>query len=121
MDKTLAQNGLPELTLVAEETIKVGGQSQVVKSACDKLATYSENLSGFITQLETQKAEIIADWDGAAKDTFDTEFPGLISEFKKVPGAIDSLKDWATDVMAGYDKVDTETKQKLNKILGGAQ
>ena len=117
MDASLAKNGLGEFTLPKATTDKLGVNTAKVKESISTLETKISSLKTLITNLDASGNDIIKDWEGDGKDTFKSEFPTFLTEFKEVPKSLKSLRDWTNDLLEGYGGIDSEIKEKLGDIF----
>ena len=118
MDTSLATNGLGEFTLPAANTDAVGVDTAKVNTVITNLEAKVTELTTLATDLETSGNEIMTGWEGAAKDQFSADYPAFLDAFGEVPKSIESLKAWTESVNTGYDKIDKEMEEKLQKALG---
>lgn len=102
----LASSGLGDFTLPKADTESRGTDPGKVDEACGTLTTESSDIHGFIDELETTKTKLLASWEGESADKFETQFPKLISVFEQIPTCVNSIATWASEVSAGYVKID---------------
>lgn len=102
----LATSGLGDFTLPKADTESRGTDSGKVDEACSTLTNESGRIGDFITDLETTKTQLLANWEGVSADKFETQFPKLISVFEQIPTCVNSIATWATEVSTQYIRID---------------
>lgn len=117
MDKSLATNGLPELSLDSMDTTNIGGDSTNVSRVCNQLNSLASETTSLIGRISAQGEQILSGWSGAAATEFSNAFPELLEAFKAVPGAVESISAWASSTMNSYVSNDADTAAQISSCL----
>lgn len=121
MDMSLAQNGLPELSLTGLATTEtVGGTKATVKRVCEELNDQASSMYQFADNLLATQEELCSNWDATAAGQLNSLFPNVIETFKSIKPCLESIAAWAQETSDSYVALDTETADAISKILGGA-
>ena len=106
MIQQLAASGLGELNIPSADIESLGTNSQIVSEACEILDAQSGDIESLIQELEINKAQLLANWEGQTAENFAQSFPKLIEAFREVPPAVKSVSTFAMEVCEGYLKLD---------------
>lgn len=102
----LAVSGLDEFTLPAADVESRGTNPTIVENACSELEAESANITGFISELDSTKTQLLLNWEGESADNFAGQFPKLIEAFGNIPTCVNSIAAWAEEVKDAYVKID---------------
>ena len=122
MNMSYVTNGLETRSFSGlANTDTVGGNPEIVKSATGQLREYADNMKSFSDNLLQREEEILKNWSGDSKDILQAQFPGLLETFEKIKPCLESIADWADEVINAYSKEDAELADTLTTLLGGAK
>lgn len=122
MDMSLAQNGLPELSLSGlATTATVGGTKATVERVVSELNDQAASMYQFADNLLDTQEGLCSNWDATAAGQLNSLFPGVIETFKNIKPCLESIAAWAKETSDNYVNEDTATSEAISKILGGAQ
>lgn len=102
----LATSGLDSFELSTADVESRGTNPQIVESASSALRSESTSIGNFVSELETTKSQLLANWKGESATKFETNFPKLIQAFEQIPKCVTSIADWAEEVKDAYVKID---------------
>lgn len=102
----LATSGLDDFTLPAADVESRGTNPTIVENACSELEAESAKITGFISELDSTKTQLLLSWEGESADKFAANFPKLIEAFQDIPKCVNSIAAWAEEVKDAYVKID---------------
>jgi WXG100 family type VII secretion target len=105
--ETLASNGLGTWTVPVADTESLGTDTSKVEAACQVLDAQKTAIDNLIEDLRTKKEELLANWEGASADKFQTTFTSLIDAFMEVPESVKSISNFANEVCESYMRLDS--------------
>ncbi len=97
-------------------------QSQVDRAAMAQAAQRLEDAAGTTrgirTQLQSHKAELLANWEGNAARAFDQVFEAFDADFQKVLSTMEEMHGKLVQTRITYERTEEEQTSTVNRVSG---
>ncbi len=97
-------------------------QSQVDRAAMAQAAQRLEDAAGTTrgiqSQLQSHKAELLANWEGNAARAFGTVFEQFDADFRKVLRTMEDMHGKLVQTRVTYERTEEEQAATVNRVAG---